>query len=350
MFRFENVSAFNWFWVIVALAVIYFYFSLRIGKKLNKAIDPRLLKFLTQSSSPWRQKIKFTLQMLVIAGFIIALARPQMGTGTREIKSEGTEIVFMIDVSTSMLTSDLRPSRLEFAKKELMRLADSLGGDKIALVAFAGSAALLAPMTNDKSAIKMLIEGINTDSVSTQGTFFEQGLKVAWDVFKRNQNDKVESVATKLVIIASDGEDNEPGALKLAEEMSQEGVKIFALGFGTEQGGTIPLPNSQGSSTKRDRSGAEVVSRFVPDALRKLAETGGGSFYHVTFGNDAIAQMKTDVSKLQKAQFDSLMQTEYSEKFQGLLLVAIILAMVELVMSERRRGDVAWRGRFGGTA
>lgn len=88
----------------------------------------------------------------------------------------------------------------------------------------------------------------------------------------------------------------------------------------------------------------------MPDALRKLAETGGGSFYHVTFGNDAVAQMKTDISKLQKAQFDSLVQTEYAEKFQALLLIAIILGMVELVLTERRKGEVAWRGRFGGTS
>ncbi len=345
MFRFENSSAFYWLWVAAVLVVVYWYFSLRIDKKLKAAINPRLLPFLTQSASVWRQRLKFTLQVLVIIGFIFALARPQMGTGTREIKSEGTEIVFMVDVSTSMLAQDLRPSRLDFAKKELNRLVDSLGGDKVGLVAFAGSAALLAPMTNDKSAIKMLIEGLNNESVSTQGTFFEQGLKTAWDVFKRNQNDKEESVATKLVIIASDGEDNEPGAIKVAEEMAQEGIKIFALGFGSEEGGTIPLING----IKRDRSGSEVVSKFTPDALRKLAETGGGSFYHVTFGNDAVLQMKADIGKLQKAQFDSLVQTEYAEKFQTLLLIAIVFAMIELLLTERRTGNVIWRGRFGGT-
>jgi Ca-activated chloride channel homolog len=346
MFRFENSAAFYWLWWAVGLVFVYVYISARIDKKLKTAINERLLPYLTQSTSAARKKTKFILQVFVIVGFILALARPQMGMGSREIKSEGTQIIFMVDVSTSMLTQDLRSSRLEFAKKELIRLVDSLGGDKIGLVAFAGSAALLAPMTNDKSAIKMLLEGLDTQSVSGQGTAFEQGLNVSWEAFKRNQNDKEESVATRLVVIASDGEDNEPGALKAAEQMSGEGIKIFALGFGTAEGGPIPLPNGN----KRDRGGAEVISKFVPDALRKLAETGGGSFYHVTFGNDAVAQMKNDIGKLQKSQFDSLMQTEYSERFQILLLIAIVLALIELALSERRQGNVIWRGRFGGTA
>ncbi len=346
MFRFENPSAFYWLWSAVALAVVYIFVSLHIDKKLKKAINSRLLPYLTQSTSVARKRFKFVLQILVIIGFVFALARPQLGTGSREIRSEGTQLILMIDVSTSMLTQDLRSSRLEFAKKELMRLVDSLGGDKIGLVAFAGSAALLAPMTNDKSAVKMLLEGLDTQSVTTQGTAFEAGLKVAWEAFKRNQNDQEESIATRLVVIASDGEDNEPGALKVAEEMSNEGIKIFALGFGTPEGGPIPLPNGN----KRDRGGGEVVSKFTPDALRKLAETGGGSFYHVTFGNDAIAQMKGDIGKLQKSQFDSLMQTEYAERFQTLLLIAIILALIELCLAERRHGSAVWRGRFGGTA
>lgn len=346
MFRFENPSAFYWLWAAAALILVYFVVSLHIDKKLKKAINDRLLPFLTQSTSVTRKKIKFILQVLVIVGFVIALARPQMGTGSREIRSEGTQLMLMVDVSTSMLTQDLRSSRLEFAKKELMRLVDSLGGDKIGIVAFAGTAALLAPMTNDKSAVKMLIEGLDTTSVSGQGTAFEAGLNVAWEAFKRNQNDKEETIATRLVVIASDGEDHEPGALKAAEEMSKEGIKIFALGFGTPEGGPIPVQNGY----KRDRSGGEVVSRFTPDALRKLAETGGGSFYHVTFGNDAIAQIKSDIGKLQKAQFDSLMQTEYGERFQFLLLVAIVMALVELALAERRQGNVIWRGRFGGTA
>ncbi|OQW47915.1 MAG: hypothetical protein A4S09_14040 [Proteobacteria bacterium SG_bin7] len=346
MFRFGNPSAFYWLWAAVVLVVAYVYVSVHIDKKLKKSINSRLLPYLTLSTSLVRKRIKFVLQILVIVGFVFALARPQLGTGTREIKSEGTQLMLMVDVSTSMLTQDLRSSRLEFAKKELMRLVDSLGGDKIGLVAFAGSAGLLAPMTNDKSAVKMLIEGLDTQSVTTQGTAFEAGLKVAWDAFKRNQNDKEESVATRVVVIASDGEDNEPGALKVAEEMSGEGIKIFALGFGTPEGGPIPFENGY----KRDRSGSEVMSKFTPDALRRLAETGGGSFYHVTFDNDAIAQMKADIGKLQKSQFDSLMQTEYAERFQTLLLVAIVLALVELSLGERRQGIKVWRGRFGGTA
>lgn len=351
MFRFENAFAFNWLWIAIGLIFTYFAFGQRIRGKLNQVIGSRLLPFLSSSSSPFRQKLKFFLQVFVVVGFIFALARPQLGTGTREIKSEGTQIVFMIDVSTSMLTQDLRPSRLEFAKKEVARLVDALGGDKVGLVAFAGSAVLLAPMTNDKNAIKMLLEGLDAQTVANQGTQFEIGLKESWETFKRSKKEDEETTATRVVIIASDGEDNEPGALATAQKMSEEGIKIFALGFGTEQGGPIPIINERsGWTNKKDKSGQEVISRFTPGALRDLANTGGGSFYHATFGNNSVDQLREDINKLKKSQFDSVMQTEYAERFQWILAFAIILALIELLLSERRPGSAIWQGRFGGTA
>ena len=351
MFRFENTFAFNWLWVVVGLTITYFIIDHRMQGRLNQIIGSRLLPFLTRSSSPARQRFKFFLQIFVAIGFIFSLARPQLGMGTREIKSEGTQIVFMVDVSTSMLTQDLRPSRLEFAKKEVARLVDTLGGDKIGLVAFAGSAVLLAPMTNDKNAIKMLLEGLDEQTVANQGTQFEVGLKESWEAFKRGKKEDEETTATRVVIIASDGEDNEPGALAAAQKMSEEGIKIFALGFGTEQGGPIPINNERsGWTNKKDKSGQEVISKFTPTALRDLANTGGGSFYHATFGNNSVEQLREDINKLKKSQFDSVMQTEYEERFQWILAFAIILALVELLLSERRPGTTIWQGRFGGTA
>ncbi len=350
MFRFENTAAFNWLLVIPLLLAFYFAIGKSLQRKLNDKIGKRLLPFLTASQSKVRQNLKFNLQLLVIACLVFALARPQLGQGSKEVKSEGTQIVFMFDVSTSMLAQDVAPSRLEFAKKEVMRLIDALGGDKVGIVAFAGSAALLSPMTSDKSALKMLVDGLSTESISSQGTFFEKGLRESWQAFKRASPDDEEVNATRVVIVASDGEDNEPGALSVAEEMAKEGIRIFVLGFGTENGAAIPVMNPNGGTEyKRDRSGKEVISKFTPNGLQKIAEFGKGTFYHVNFGSDTVGLIREELSKLQKAQFDSMVSTDYAERYQWLLAAAILFALFELVLKERRSGAAIWRGRYGGT-
>ncbi|WP_374029965.1 VWA domain-containing protein [Bdellovibrio bacteriovorus] len=349
MFRFENIAAFNYLWLIPAIIVIGFFFDRRSRKQMQEAIGSRLYPFLSSSVSSKKRKIKTTLQVLAVFFFVLALARPQMGESQQEVKSEGVEIIFAVDVSESMMAEDVKPSRLAQAKVELSRLIDLMPGNKVGVVAFAGSAALLSPLTNDPGAIKMYLESLEPSSVSSQGTNFTDALKTAKEAFERGgvSTDEVVKV-TRVILIASDGEDHEQGALDEAQKMAKEGIRIFTLAYGTEKGGAIPVRDGMGflKGYKKDRQGQTVLTTVKGDALRALAEAGQGSFYFATFGGDQTKLLVEDIGKLERTQFDSTVATQYEERFQTFLLIGIILALLELFLGERRAGFRFWKGRY----
>lgn len=349
MFRFENLAAFNYLWLIPLLLVVGFIFDRRARKKMEGAIGSRLYPFLSSSVSNKKRKVKTTLQVLTVLCFVLALARPQMGESQQEVKSEGVEIVFAVDVSESMMAEDVKPSRLAQAKAELSRLVDLMPGNKVGVVAFAGSAALLSPLTNDPGAIKMYLESLEPNSVSSQGTNFTEALKISKEAFERGGVTTDETVkVTRVILIASDGEDHEPGALDEAKKMASEGVRIFSLAYGTEKGGAIPVRDGMGflKGYKKDRQGQTVLTTVKGDALRSLAESGQGSFYFATFGGEQTKLLVEDISKLEKAQFDTTMAVQYEERFQSILLLGILLALLELFLGERRTAFRFWKGRY----
>lgn len=349
MFRFENIAAFNYLWLIPIIIVVGFIFDRRAKKRMEKAIGSRLYPFLSSSVSAKKRSIKTFLQVLTVLFFVLALARPQLGESQQEVKSEGVEIILAVDVSESMMAEDVKPSRLAQAKAELSRLIDMMPGNKVGVVAFAGSAALLSPLTNDPGAVKMFLESLEPTSVSSQGTNFTEALKVSKEAFERGgvTTDDVVKV-TRVILLASDGEDHEPGALEEAKKMVGEGVRIFSLAYGTEKGGAIPVRDGMGflKGYKKDRQGQTILTTVKGDALRALAEAGRGSFYFATFGGDQTKLLVEDIANLEKTQFDTTVATQYEERFQTLLLIGIILGLLELFLGERRAGFRFWKGRY----
>lgn len=348
-FRFANPLAFQLLWALPLVIAAGIYLNKQSRLKIENALGKKLTPFLTSSVSLIRRRWKFVLESLVIFFFVLALARLQAGHSEGEIKSEGVEMIFAVDVSQSMLAEDVRPSRLEFAKKELSKLLDRLGGDKVGVVAFAGSAALVAPMSTDKAALKMFIESLDTNSVSAQGTEFRRALAEADSAFERGGADTDEETrVTRVVIVASDGEDNEPGALDMAEKLKDKGIRIFGLAFGTEKGAPIPVRDSRGvvRGYKKDRQGKVVLSQTKGTVLRKISEKGGGSFYHATFGADIAGALARDIGRLEKSEFESQRVKNYSERYQIFLLIALLLALIEIFISERSKGRRLWKGRF----
>lgn len=349
MFRFENVSAFQYLWLLPLVIVVGFYFERRARKKMEGAIGGRLYPFLSSSVSTKKRKLKTFLQILTLLFFILALARPQLGQSQQQVKSEGVEIIFAVDVSESMMAEDVKPSRLAQAKAELSRLIDLMPGNKVGVVAFAGSAALLSPLTNDPGAVKMYLESLEPTSVSSQGTNFTEALKISKDAFERGGVTTDDTVkVTRVILVASDGEDHEPGALAEAEKMAKEGVRIFSLAYGTEKGGAIPVRDGMGflRGYKKDRQGQTILTTVKGDALRAIAKAGQGSFYFATFGGEQTKLLVEDISKLERTQFDTTMATQYDERFQSLLLIGIIFALFELFLGERRHSFRFWKGRY----
>lgn len=349
MFRFENIAAFNYLWLIPVIILIGIFFDRRSRKRMETAIGSRLYPFLSSSVSRKKRSIKTALQVLAVLCFVLALARPQMGESQQEVKSEGVEIIFAVDVSESMMAEDVKPSRLAQAKAELSRLVDLMPGNKVGIVAFAGSAALLSPLTNDPGAIKMYLESLEPSSVSSQGTNFTEALKISKEAFERGGVTTDDTVkVTRVILIASDGEDHEQGALDEAKKMAQEGIRIFSLAYGTEKGGAIPVRDGMGflKGYKKDRQGQTILTTVKGDALRALAEAGQGSFYFATFGGEQTKLLVEDISKLEKAQLDTTMAVQYEERFQTILMIGVIIALLELFLGERRTSFRFWKGRY----
>lgn len=280
---------------------------------------------------------------------MLALARPQAGKTQQKVKSEGIEVVILFDVSNSMEAEDVKPSRLELAKKEVERLLDLMSGDRVGLIAFAGSAIVLSPVSTDLAAIKMYVESLNPNSVSSQGTEFTKALTEARDAFHRGGVDASDdSTVTRAILIVSDGEDQESGALKVAKQLADEGIRIFTLGVGTEKGGPIPMRDEFGNlhGYRKDQSGKVILTQTKGTPLQELAREGRGSFYHATFGGNAPRAIFDDIRKLEQSEFGSSVMTNYDEKYQLVLLAGLLFALVEFFLSERRKAGRLWKGRF----
>jgi len=354
IFRFAEPHFLIFLWVVPALTLIYLAVELRARRRLSTQIGERLAPFLTQSVSTRRRHLKFMLRLLTLVFFIVALARPQSGKSEQKVKTEGLEMVIALDVSNSMLAEDVKPSRLQLAKSEIVRLLELSSGDRIGLVAFAGSAVLISPLTTDHSAIQMFLESVNTNSVETQGTDLKKALRESRAAFERGGVDPgEESQVTRVILLVSDGEDHEEGVTQEAKKLVDEGVRIFSLLVGTERGGQIPIRDERGyiQGYKKDRSGREVMTQTKGTVLRELSQSGKGSFYQASFGGEEIRMLKDDFNRLEKSEFDSAMQVQYNERFQSFLLFGLLLALLDLLISERKsQAAQIWRGRFEASA
>lgn len=349
MFRFENQSAFQILILLPLLIGIGIVTYRRAEAQLKKAFGQKMLPFLTASISTSKRKWKTVLQTVAVILMIIALARPQAGQSKQEVKVEGVEVVVLADVSTSMLADDVRPSRLEQMKIDLSRLVDLMPGNKIGIIAFAGSPALLSPLSTDPGALKLYIDSLAVTSVSSQGTEFKRALIDAKEAFQRGgvSKDDVTRV-TRVVIIVSDGEDHEQGALEEAKKLASEGTRIFTVAYGTEKGAPIPERDSLGylRGYKKDKAGQTILTTVHGGALKELAQAGQGGFYHAVSSGDHLKALVEDINKLEKAQFQSEMAVQYDEKFQSFVLTAIIILILELLLGERRGAFRIWQGRF----
>ena len=348
--RLAEVWVLQSLWLLPCILVLALTLRARAHKRLTQHIGSKTFPLLANSASKRRQKIKLILQTLTLALMVLALARPQKVGGSRQkVRRGGIEMMILFDVSRSMLAEDVQPNRLAFAKKEVIRLLDMNSGNKVGLVAFAGSSILLSPMTTDMSALKMFLSSLTTDSVSTQGTEFKRALKRAKEAFERGGERKNgESTVTRTILIVSDGEDHEEGAVKVAEELVKEGIYIFSLAIGTEKGASIPVKDRSGRvrSYYKSKKGKVVLTKTKGTILRELAQKGRGSFRHVKYGGTAIADLYKDLQKLEKADIEGEELVEYNERYQWVLALALLLAVLEISLNERQAVGRIWRGRF----
>lgn len=349
MFRFESPAAF--YLVIVALA--FYFIAVVMHKtthgKIKKVFNVVMVSQILATFDYRKRKWKWFLQFTALVFMAIALARPQLGQNQAVVRSEGFEIILAVDVSESMMAEDLRPSRLDQAKLELAKLVDLMPGNKVGVIAFAGSSVLMSPLTNDMGAIKMYIDSLSTNLISNQGTNIESAIRHSMDVFERGgvTADKGSKV-TRVILVASDGEDHEEGAFKAIEDAVQKNIRVFSIAYGTEKGATIPKRDNFGylKGYKTDRRGQTILTQVKGDFLKQIAQKGKGSFYFSVFGGNHIQDLVNDFRDFEKAQFESTVVTDFEERFQIFLIIAFIFGLIELIMGERKTSAQKWRGRY----
>jgi Ca-activated chloride channel family protein len=347
--KWGNAEAFQISWVLILVVIIYFYFEYKNKNKLNKFFGSKVSAWLSQSVSVTRRRMQLSLQVLGLLFLIVALARPQMGKSEQEVKSEGVELLILADVSESMLAEDIKPSRLQQMKIELSKLIDMMPGNKMGLIAFAGSSALMSPLTTDPGALKMYIEALDENSVSSQGTNFEIALSYAKEAFDKGGVTQDPSLkTTRVILVVSDGENQEPGALEVAENLSKDGFHIITVAYGTEKGGTIPTRDRMGNLTgmRKDKSGQIIITEVKGDFLKSLAEKGQGHFYFSNFGGDHLRQISNDIDQYEKAEFATSVTTQYDEKYAYPLFLGFILILISLLISDRSQLNKPWKGQY----
>lgn len=346
-FRFESPYFLNLLFLIPVLIILAWYFQGQVERVLTKHFNAKYLPFLTASVSQQKRYFKLGLEVLALVFFIMALARPQLSDGTITVTNEGIELMILFDVSNSMLAEDMRPSRLQFAKLETRRFVDTSPGDRFGLVAFAGSAALVSPMTTDKNAIRLFIESLDTSSVSTQGTNFARGLSTARQAFERGSLHDEESAITRAIVLISDGEDHDGTYKDEVERLTRMGISIFTIAVGTPEGAAMPIrEGGVVRGYRRDDNGQVIISRVSGETLKEIARQGGGSFYHMDYGGVAMNSLREDINNLQRSQFEDGEIRTYQDLFQIFLIFGFLLAIIELGLGERSKGGRLWKGRF----
>lgn len=322
-----------WLLVVVPAMAVFFWWS---GRKrqalLTRFIQARLLPGLVAGVSAGRQKVRFALLILGVGCLIVAGARPQWGFTWDEVKQRGLDIVVAIDTSKSMLATDIAPNRLERAKLAALDLMQQAKSDRLGLVAFAGTAFLQCPLTIDDAAFRQSVESLDVSTLPQGGTALAAAIEAALTAFKEGDNFKV-------LVLLTDGEDQDSGALDAAAKAAKAGLQIFTIGIGTPEGELLRVAKPDGTTDfVRDEQGNVVKSHLNEDLLRQLAGASERGFYLPLRGAKTIDTLvEQGLAPLPKSEARERLVKRYHERYQWPLGLGILLLLGETFFPERKR-------------
>ncbi len=329
MNRYFEDPAYLWLLLLVPLlAALWFLMHLRQKHKLRKFGDPELVKLLMPDVSRWRAMVKYGLLLGALTLLIVAFARPHWGSGTKTEKRKGIETIIAMDISNSMRAQDVTPSRLDRSKMMVENLVDKFSNDKIGLIVFAGDAFVQLPMTSDYVSAKMFLSSIDPSMIGTQGTDIAAAIDMAEHSFSQEEQ------VGKAIIVITDGEDHEGGAVEAAEDAKKRGMRVYVLGVGSTGGAPIPDPST--GKYMFDETGNTVMSALNEDMCRQIAQAGGGAYIHVENGYAAQEQLNSELDKLSKKEISAEVYNSYDEYFVWFALAALLLLVLEVVLLERK--------------
>ena len=323
MFRFEEPTYLYLLAALPLIAILRWVLERKQLKRLKLFGDPTLLRHLMPDVSKMRPVVKFWMLLAAMALIIVMMARPQMGTRISHEKRTGIESIIAMDISNSMLAEDVTPSRLDRTKMMVENLVDNFTDDKIGLIVFAGDAFVQLPITSDYVSAKMFLSEIEPSLIATQGTDIATAINMAANSFTQQQG------VGKAIIVITDGEDHEGGALEAAKAAKKKGMRVYVLGVGSDKGAPIPLGNG-------DYTGNTVMTKLNEEMCRQIAEAGGGAYIHVDNNTNAQRQLDNELAKLSKKEMQSTIYSDYDEQFQAFGIIAIILLILEICILESK--------------
>ena len=318
---FAQKNMFHLFWILIAFSFLLRMWHLRRRRVMRKFAGKDLLESIVSRFDEKMMVWKNVILLCVFVFCILALARPQWGFQWREIKRKGSEILLVVDVSKSMLTGDVKPDRLGRSKLAIRDLVRKLHGDRLGIIAFAGDAFLVCPLTSDYSGFLLSLNDLSVDIIPRGGTNISKAIEEAI----RNYGDK--NIKQKAIIIITDGDDLEGDSLGAAKKARDAGIKIFTVGIGTKEGELIQVKNANGNfEFLKNSEGNFVKSRLNEKLLREISLTTGGVYVKAQgsqFGIDVIYDHY--LSRFERREFESKMEKKHYERFQIPLLIAFVL-------------------------
>lgn len=296
-------------------------------RRIARFADERMAAALMPSVSTAKGWVRVVLFSLAFALFVFGCARPRTGAKLSEFKGAGVEIIVCLDVSNSMRAQDYSPCRLERAKWSLSQLVDKLDGDRIGLVVFAGTSFVQLPVTTDYVSAKMFLSTVSTNSVTAQGTAIGNAISTAARAFS------TQSADSRAIIVITDGENHDDDAVAVAESVHQNGIRVFTIGVGSEEGKYIPM---DGGDYLKDSDGKYVVTKLNSQALKDIAAAGGGAYVQAGVSEFGLNPIVDDIHAMSKEEFSSVMFEEYNELYMFFFAIAFMLLVLEMLVGMRK--------------
>ncbi|MCI2229970.1 VWA domain-containing protein [Polaribacter sp. MSW13] len=331
MYRIEEPIYFYLLAIIPALIVVFvlvLWWKKRTQKKFS---NPVLLEKLAPNTSTFKSVLKLIIFLLGISALIISLVNPKMGTKLKTVKREGVDIVFALDVSKSMLAKDIAPNRLEKAKQIISKIIDKLGSDRVGIIIYAGNAYPLLPITTDHAAANMFLQNANPDMVSSQGTDINGALELAKTYYNNDEQ------TNRFLVIISDGEDHQEDTKQVAQNLANEGVKIYTVGVGTENGGPIPMHvNNALVGYKKDNKGETVITKRMPKVLQGIADAANGKYIDGNVTENPVKNIADIIANAEKNEFETKQFSDYKDQFQWFLAIGIFFLIIDIFLFDKK--------------
>lgn len=320
-----------WLLWAIPLLVVIFLLAWRLRKhRLARFGSLTTLDELMPEVSNGRIFLKFLLFVSAIFFLILAAARPQFGSKLLEEKSEGIEMMLVVDVSNSMLAEDFAPNRLERTKYAINKLFEGMKQDRVGLVVFAGEPKVQLPITSDYRMAKAFAQKIDPTLVSVQGTAVGKALEQALLSFSGETVE--EGRHSRVIILITDGENHEDDAIAVAERAAEMGIRIYTIGIGTPEGAPISI----GGDFIRDEKGEMVVSKLNEEMLQQIAEITDGLYVRSSLQSIGLEEIVQSIEAMEKTELSTVRFEEYNEQYPLLVAIALVLLLLEFLLLDRR--------------